>query len=265
MTATTRSMANREVQRQHDTMIRYTISGPDVGPTLVLVHGWACDRGDFDALTGFLPDDYRVIALDLAEHGESRSSREIWTMEEFARDVEAVLEAESIDRCVVVGHSLGGAVAVEVGRLLPDTVSHIVALDALHYLFLFAAMDDEAAHALLQPFTDDFAAAVKTMVEAGSPPGFDPALKERYARKMGAARPGGKRALEGLVAWDMDQALSGVTQPITLFAVREMVSQEAIDHLGERIHIVPVDLGSHHFEVESPEGTANILAGIPID
>jgi len=263
MTAAIRSMANREVQRPHDTTIRYTISGPEVGPTLIFVHGWACDRSDFDAVTGFLPADYRAVAIDLAEHGESRSSREVWTMEEFARDVAAVLEAESIETCVVVGHSLGGAVAVEVGRLLPEMVSRVVALDALHYLFLFAAMEDEAAEALLQPFTDDFAAAVRTMVEAGSPPGFDPALKDAYAEKMGAVRPGGKLALEGLVAWDMDQALSGVKQPITLFAVREMVSQEAIDHLGERIAIVPVDLGSHHFHVESPEGTAKLIAGVP--
>ncbi len=262
MRAVPRPMAHREIQRPHDTTIRYTISGPDVGPTLVLVHGWACDRRDFDAVAGFLPADYRAVAIDLAEHGESRSSREVWTMEEFARDVAAVLKAESIETCVVVGHSLGGAVAVEVGRLLPEVVSHVVALDALHYLFLFAAMDDEAAAALLQPFTDDFAAAVRTMVEAGSPPGFDPALKDAYVEKMGAVRAGGKRALEGLVAWDMDQALSGVKPPITLFAVREMVSQEAIDHLGERIAIVPVDLGSHHFHVESPEGTARLITGM---
>jgi pimeloyl-ACP methyl ester carboxylesterase len=265
MTVATRTMTDREVQRPYDTTIRYTISGPADGPTMVLVHGWACNRGDFEAVTSFLPDNYQVIAIDLAEHGESRSSRDDWSMQEFAHDVAAVLEAESIDSCVMVGHSLGGAVAVEVGRLLPETVTRIVALDALHYLFLFAGMDDAAAEALLQPFQDDFPAAVRTMVEAGSPPGFDESLKDAYAAKMGAVRPGGKGALAGLVAWDMDDALAGATQPITLFAVGAMVSQDAIDHLGRRMEIVPVDLGSHHFQVESPEGTAQLLAGVPMD
>jgi hypothetical protein len=60
----------------------------------------------------------------------------------------------------------------------------------------------------------------------------------------------------------MEEALDAVTQPITVFAVREMVAQEALDRLGERIDIVLVDLGSHHFHRESPEETAELIAHI---
>lgn len=259
-----RGAVDREVRRGEDTTIRYTVSGPGGGPTLVLVHGWACNRRDYEAVTSFLPDSYRVIAVDLAEHGESRSTRDVWTMEEFARDVSAVLAAEGVDRCVVAGHSLGGAVAVELGRLLPDAVSHIVALDALHYTFLFGALDEEQAAGLLKPVREDFTGLVRSMVEAGSPAGTDPVLKDAYYEKMAAVRqPAGTRAFEGLVQWRMEDALREVKQPITLFAVRAMVAQEAIDQLGDRIDIVLVDLGSHHFPTESPEGTAKLLADVP--
>ncbi|WIY01063.1 alpha/beta hydrolase [Amycolatopsis mongoliensis] len=261
--ATTRMTDSREVHRPDETSIRYSISGPVEGPTVVLVHGWACNRTDFDALTGFLPDEYRVLAVDLAEHGESRSARDAWTIEEFARDVAAVLDAEEVTECVVVGHSLGGAVAVETGRLRPGRVRHIIALDALHYLFLFGAMGEEEARGLLQPLRDDFAGLVRAMVEAGSPPGTDPALKDAHFAKMAAVRqPAGTRAFEGLVAWDMDEALAGVEQPITVFGVRELVTREALDRLAGRVDVVLVDLGSHHFPVESPEGTAELIAGV---
>ncbi|MGK3207809.1 alpha/beta fold hydrolase [Amycolatopsis sp. MEPSY49] len=261
--ATNRVTDSRVVHRPDETSIRYSISGPDEGPTVVFVHGWACNRTDFDALTGFLPDEYRVLAVDLAEHGESRSARETWTIEEFARDVAAVLDAEEVTGCAVVGHSLGGAVAVETGRLRPERVRHIIALDALHYLFLFGAMDEEEAQGLLRPLRDDFAGLVRTMVEAGSPPGTDPVLKDAHFAKMAAVRqPAGTRAFEGLVAWDMDEALADVQQPITVFGVRELVTQEAIDRLTGRVEVVLVDLGSHHFPVESPEGTANLIAGV---
>ncbi|MYW04059.1 alpha/beta hydrolase, partial [Streptomyces sp. SID3343] len=63
-----------EVRRSGHTTIRYTATGPVDGPTVVLVHGWGCDRGDFDAVTEHLPEHYRVLAVDLAEHGESRST-----------------------------------------------------------------------------------------------------------------------------------------------------------------------------------------------
>ncbi|TDE59656.1 alpha/beta hydrolase [Nonomuraea mesophila] len=254
---------NREIQRPGGTTLRYTAGGPAGGRTLALIHGWACDRGDFDAVTDHLPGDHRVLAIDLAEHGESRSSREVWTMEEFARDVAAVLEAESVDDVVVAGHSLGGAVAVEVGRLLPDKVSHVVALDALHYLSLFPAMSEEQAEAVLRVFEEDFAAGVRGLVEGGSPVGTDPALKDAYFEKMVAVRqPAGLRSIEGLVRWDMDAALRETKQPITVFAIRDLITQEAIDRYGDRLDIVLVDLGSHHFPVESPEGTAKLLAGV---
>ncbi|MFD0447227.1 alpha/beta fold hydrolase [Streptomyces indonesiensis] len=263
MTTTSRPRKNLEVRRSDHTTIRYTASGPAGGPTLALIHGWACDRGDFDAVTDHLPEDYRVLAIDLAEHGESRSTRDVWTMEEFARDVAAVLEAESVDTCVVAGHSLGGAVAVEVGRLLPATVSHVVALDALHYLSLFPALSDEQTDATLRMFREDFAGAVRGLVEGGSPAGTSTALKDAYFEKMVAVRqPAGLRSIEGLVRWDMDAALRETKQPITVFAIRDLVTREAIDRYGDRFDIVLVDLGTHHFQVEAPEGTAKILAGV---
>jgi pimeloyl-ACP methyl ester carboxylesterase len=263
VTTANRIRKNREVQRSDHTTIRYTASGPAGGPTLVLIHGWACNRGDFDAVTDHLPENYRVLAIDLAEHGQSRSTREVWTMEEFARDVAAVLEAESVTTCVVAGHSLGGAVAVEAGRLLPDTVAHVVALDALHYLSLFPTQSEEQTDAMLRMFREDFAAGVRGLVEGGSPAGTDTAVKDSYFEKMVAVRqPAGRRSIEGLVHWDMDAALRETKQPITVFAVRELVEQEAIDRYGDRFDIVRVDLGSHHFPVEAPEGTAKLLAGV---
>jgi pimeloyl-ACP methyl ester carboxylesterase len=260
---TARTRKNLEVQRSDHTRIHYTASGPAAGPALALIHGWACDRSDFDAVTDHLPSGHRVLAIDLAEHGMSRSTRDVWTIEEFARDVAAVLEAESVNTAVVAGHSLGGAVAVEVGRLLPGTISHVVALDALHYLSLFPAVSEEQADTMLRMFDEDFAAGVRALVEGGSPAGTDPALKDSYFEKMAAVRqPAGLRSIEGLVRWDMDAALREVKQPITVFAIRDLVTREAIDRYGDRLDIVPVDLGSHHFPVEAPEGTARLLAGV---
>jgi pimeloyl-ACP methyl ester carboxylesterase len=263
VTTTSRPKSTLEIRRSNHTTIRYTASGPTAGPTLVLIHGWACNRSDFDAVTDHLPEHYRALAIDLAEHGESRSTRDVWTMEEFARDVAAVLEAEAVTAAVVAGHSLGGAVAVETARLLPDTVTHVVALDSLTYLSLFPAQSDEQTETMVRMFREDFAAAVRGLVDGGSPEGFDPALKEAYFEKMVAVRqPAGRRSIEGLVRWDMDAALHGTKQPITVFAVRDFATPEAIDRYGDRLDIVLVDLGSHHFPVESPEGTAKLLAGV---
>ncbi|WP_328610620.1 alpha/beta hydrolase [Amycolatopsis sp. NBC_00345] len=257
-----RDTESREVTRPDGTTIRYTVSGPADGPAMTLIHGWGCDRRDFDAIIGFLPGHHRVLAVDLAEHGDSRSTRDVWTITEFARDVAAVLEAESVSSSVVVGHSLGGAVAVETARLLPAVVTRVVAVEALHYLSLFPAQDEPEAEALLRLFREDFAGAMRGMVEGGSPAGTDPALIDAYTKKMAAVRqPAGLHSLEGLLRWDMDAALREVAQPIVVFAVRSLITQEAADRYGGRLRIELVDLGSHHFHAESPEATAGLLAG----
>ncbi|GAA2901799.1 hypothetical protein GCM10020220_108960 [Nonomuraea rubra] len=116
---------------------------------------------------------------------------------------------------------------------------------------------------MLRVFREDFAAGVRGLVEGGSPEGTDPALKDAYFEKMVAVRqPAGVRSIEGLVRWDMDAALREIRQPVTVFAIRELVTREAIERYGDRLEIVLVELGSHHFPVESPEGTAELLAGV---
>ena len=174
---------SREVRRPDQTTIRYTASGPDGGPTVVFIHGWGLARGDFDAVTEYLPENYRALAIDLAEHGDSRSLRGAWTVEEFARDVKAVLEAESVSATVVAGHSLGGAVAVEVGRLLPHAITHIIALDALHYLSMYPAQTDEHVEAIMRTLRDEFAAGVRGFVESGLLPGTDRASQGSISRR----------------------------------------------------------------------------------
>lgn len=138
-----------------------------------------------------------------------------------------------------------------------------MALDALHYLGLFPAQSAEQVEAMENLFRQDFEGGVRGLVEGGSPAGTDEALKDAYFEKMVAVRqPAGLHSIEGLVHWDMDAALSETKQPITVFAIRELTDQEAIERYGDRIDIVLVDLGSHHFQVEAPEGTARLLAGV---
>ncbi|HWD01961.1 MAG TPA: alpha/beta fold hydrolase [Amycolatopsis sp.] len=248
------------VSRAAETSISYTVSGPAAGPTWVYVHGWGCRRTDFAAVAAFLPAGHRVIAVDLAGHGDSTSARTDWTMAEFARDVAAVIDAESVRRCVVVGHSLGGPVAVELARLRPGVVTQVIGLDSFHYLGLYPAIDDSTARALLQTFEDDFPAGVRSLVAMGSVPGTDPGFGETIFAKMSSIAPAvGIGALAEMLRWDMDEALDAVGHPVVTLAVRGLLDPAATERYGDRIDFVVHELGSHHFLLERPEETAALL------
>jgi pimeloyl-ACP methyl ester carboxylesterase len=111
------------------TAIHYDVRG-DGEPAIVLVHGWAMDRSIWDEEAPRLAGR-RVVRLDLAGHGASGGTRRAWTIASLAADVVAVVDALSLLRVVLVGHSMGGPVVLEAARLLAARVAGIVLVDTL--------------------------------------------------------------------------------------------------------------------------------------
>jgi len=103
-------------------------------PALVFIHGGLADRTFFDGQLKAFAGRYRVIALDLAGHGESGANRTKWGIPEFGADVKAVVEAEKLKRVILFGNSLGGPTAIEAALLLPDRVIGVVGIDTFQSL-----------------------------------------------------------------------------------------------------------------------------------
>lgn len=108
--------------------IRYEARGTG-DPALVLVHGWTNSRGIWGVHPETLSRHHRVVALDLAGHGESGADRAEWTMDAFGEDVVAVVEELGLERVVLVGFSMGGAVVVEAAERMPERVLGVVFVD----------------------------------------------------------------------------------------------------------------------------------------
>lgn len=107
--------------------IHYQAAGQ--GKAVVLVHGWTCDHTFWAGQAPELARHYRVLALDLPGHGRSDPAPD-YTMERFARSVEAVMRAERIQRATLAGHSMGGAVLLAFTRLFPGKAERLVLVDA---------------------------------------------------------------------------------------------------------------------------------------
>src|SRR5579871_2739410 len=100
-------------------------------PAVILIHGWSCDSNYWSAQIDALKAKYTVVALNLAGHGASESNRKDWSMANFGQDVAAVARRIDNRQIVLVGHSMGGDVALEAAPLIGDRVIGIVAVDSL--------------------------------------------------------------------------------------------------------------------------------------
>jgi len=100
--------------------------------TLMLVHGWTCDDTSWSGQVPALTRQYRVLTLDLPGHGKSgRLEASKFSMDLFARAVEAVRAEAGADRLVLVGHSMGTPVIRQYARLYPQHVTALVLVDGV--------------------------------------------------------------------------------------------------------------------------------------
>jgi pimeloyl-ACP methyl ester carboxylesterase len=155
-------------------------------PAVVFVHGWSCDRSYWRGQVAAFAARHRVVAVDLAGHGESGAGRSSWTMPAFGEDVAAVVAELGLGNLVLVGHSMGGDVIVETALDLPGQVLGLVWVDT------YGTLEDpeprEAIEAFVGPFREDFTGATRAFVRRLSGPDADPGLVEWVAADMAAAQ-----------------------------------------------------------------------------
>lgn len=156
-------------------------------PALVFIHGGLANRSFWDAQLKAFAGKHRVIALDLAGHGESGAVRPHWGFSAFGADVRAVVEAEKAGQVILFGNSLGGPIAVEAALQMPGRVLGVVGVDtfqSLDYVF-----SDAEALARAEPFRKDLAGSVKVMTRALFHSDADPALVADAERRMAGSSP----------------------------------------------------------------------------
>ena len=91
--------------------INYIRYGNPEGAHLVLLHGWGQNIQMMKPVgDGLQKND--IIILDFPGHGQSEEPKEVWTLEDFADMVHALLESIGIDKPILAGHSFGGKVSL---------------------------------------------------------------------------------------------------------------------------------------------------------
>jgi len=98
----------------------------DGRPVIVLIHGMAGESATWREVLSEIGDDYVVIAPDLLGHGESDKPRDDYSLGAQANMLRDLMIALGIDKATVVGHSLGGGIAMQLAYQHPDRCERLV-------------------------------------------------------------------------------------------------------------------------------------------
>lgn len=118
--------------------VSYMVHGS--GPTVIFVHGWACDWSTWRFQIPAFSRDHCVIVIDLPGHGRSAGPSKGFSMSLFATAVEAARGEVAADRIALVGHSMGAIVIREYALSYPEHLAGLVAADGPLDVRKFAAL-----------------------------------------------------------------------------------------------------------------------------
>jgi pimeloyl-ACP methyl ester carboxylesterase len=105
---------------------RMCLTDVGAGPPILFVHGLMSSRATWSEQVDRLADDHRVLAPDLFGHGESDKPVGDYSLGAHAASLRDLLDVLGLTSVCVVGHSLGGGIAMQLAYLFPDRVERLV-------------------------------------------------------------------------------------------------------------------------------------------
>jgi pimeloyl-ACP methyl ester carboxylesterase len=229
-------------------------------PPLLLAHSWGLERSSLQPVFDFARRSRRVVAVDLRGFGQSAAPEQAYTIESQSDDLAFISEQLGLEQTVVVGHSMGGSVALDFAARYPARVSAAVILEAM-------IVAPESVLAGLRPLLDGvrspfYRDVVTRMIHYLTGRDFPAAARARFLQSiMACPQHVLVAALEGILSFDSASAAQRVQCP--LFYIGTETTYADLDRLRaccpQLVTGQLVGCG-HYFPIEAADQLNALLA-----
>jgi pimeloyl-ACP methyl ester carboxylesterase len=224
-------------------------------PTLVFIHGWSEDSNYWREQVPVFKQRYTVVTVDLAGHGGTDGSRTEWTIPRFGQDVATAMAAVPGQQIILVGHGMGGPVALEAARQLGKRVIGIVGVETFNSVGA-PAPSTAQVDGLIKPFEADFIGSTRQLVTEHlfvSGGNRELANKVAYDISLSPQRTA-IPALRALLEYDFTAPLAELALPIVAIDsdLGEPVNEARIRKVLPKFHAVTITGVGHFLMMEDP-------------
>jgi pimeloyl-ACP methyl ester carboxylesterase len=255
--------------------MQVVVKGPRNAPPIVLIHCFSCAINWWDRMMPRLDRSHRVIAVDLLGHGGSEKPTSGYTIPDQADLVAQALGRLGVSHAEVVGHSLGGSVAVGLAERSPELVERVVIVDTppTHHeaslgLIANAAFLPVIGEALWR-IKPDF--AVRKGLEVAFAPGFqvpDAFVEDVDRMTYSSYHDSPEGSDEYSKEEGLDERMKATGKPLmVLMGAEEQIVEDPAARLAEYRRTYPgtithlIQGAGHSPNVEKPAETAALVLG----
>ncbi|HEY4051650.1 MAG TPA: alpha/beta hydrolase [Acidobacteriaceae bacterium] len=219
-------------------------------PPMLLVHGCGCDHTSLAAQAMFFSKSHRVVSVDLRGHGKSDAPDQDYTMATFADDLAWLCEKLRLIKPVVIGHSMGGSIVLELAARYPDVPASIILLNS--FVFMPPAILDMEKMVLDGIKGSDYVASYRKSIARLFIPTDENPVKERFL----ASHPRAPQHVlvsafvNHITQYDGTSAATGCHVPVAHIGdMTTAISRSDLTHFQDLTPqlSVAVTLGSGHF------------------
>lgn len=253
-----------DTQKLHQVAEQLHLAVEPSAPTeeaVMFLHGWSCRASDWLSTLDALEGRWPALVPDLPGHGDSREvDWDDWTIAGLGRLVCALARAKGIRRLHLVGHSMGGAVALEAARAWLAERGELGAVVLVDTFGLpYGDMDEATIESIEKPFQGDFVAAMHHLVDATTAASLPEETRRWVRERMASADPDKMLPLwADLLRWTPEAAFAELPGPI-LAINGEQIPEPAQQRCAGRVQakVLP---GTHHFpQFEDPQAFVDAL------
>ncbi len=242
--------------------IHYSVAGKG-DPALVFIHCWSCNRGFWENQVAEFSKTNRVVTIDLPGHGQSGVGRKNWSVESYGDDIKTVVTKLDLKRVVLVGSSMGGSIALEATKRMPERVVAIVPVDTLQNVE--EKVPPDQLDAVFKQMQADYKnATTGLMNQYFFSPTTPAAVKERVINEAISRQPDVALAiLRAIFSYDSAAGMREVKVPIrAINADRVPTNVEANRKYAPQFDTVIIKGTGHYPMLEDPVRFNQMLAEI---
>jgi pimeloyl-ACP methyl ester carboxylesterase len=230
---------------------------------LVFVHGWTADLTSWRYQVPAFDGKVRVVLIDLPGHGKSDKPKIDYTMDVFAKAVDAVLADAGVKKAVLAGHSMGTPVVRQYYRRYPDKVVGLVAVDGR---LLRPEIPQEALKKFVAQFDGpDFKATVGKFIDGmmtkDTPEEVRKHLKEAYPTAPPHVAVSAMKAMMDPAIWKDDPIKVPVQAILAKSKFWTPEYEKSVRKLAPGVDYQVLDGVGHFLMMEKPKEVNALLLG----
>ena len=232
--------------------------------TLLFVHGWCINQSYWSHQVEALSKQYKIVTVDLPGFGSSGKNRKKWTIENYGKDIDAVINQLALKNVILIGHSMGGDIILETALRNKEVIA-LIGVD--NFKEVGEAYNDEMiaeVEGFLKLLKNNFVEVSSAYVAGGLfPPDADSLTKQRVIQDFtNSDSVIAVLALESLFQYTSKEfeQLTDLQQKLYLInSDTSPTSKTGLDSTDVNYEIIDIHGTGHYPMIEKPQEFTRLL------